>query len=99
MTTFEFFKAQYDQKRDYARTCIKAEIETDSFHFVEICGKNVFGGTAEVDPMFNIIGVDDTQEQIANGVLWKKDGYRNGKPVRFVGLTKKGMKAFYKAMF
>ena len=99
MTTFEYFKARYDANRDYMVECIRKEIPVDSFHFVEVASRFCFGGTAEVDPNFNIIGVTDTQEMKDSKMLWAKDGYRNGRPARFVGLTKKGLRAFYKAMF
>lgn len=96
MTTFEYFKNRYDANHDYMIKCIKPEIEVDSFHFVEIAWKNCWGGTVEVDPWFNITGVDDTKEMLEKGYLKKWDGYDHD---RHIALTKKGLKAFYKEMF
>ena len=99
MTTFEFFKAQYDKNHGYMVECIKPEIEVDSFHFVEVATKFAFGGTFDVDPWFNINGVSDTQEMKEKKLVSFSDSYRNGNPARKVSLTKKGLKVFYKAMF
>ena len=62
MTTFEYFKKKYDEKHDYMVECIHSDIPVDSYHFVEVAYKFCFGGTVEVDPYFNIIGVEDTKE-------------------------------------
>ena len=103
MTTFEFFKGKYNEARDYAIKCINPEIEIDSFHFVEIAWKNFFGGTADVDAWYNINGVEDTKEMIEAGYLKKWDDTswmaRQKGTSRHVALTKKGLRAFYKAMF
>ena len=103
MTTFEFFKAEYDKIHDYAVKCVNPEIEVDSFHFVQVCWKNFFGGTAKVDGWYNINGVDDTKEMIEAGYLKKWDDTswkaRQLGTTRHVALTAKGLKAFYKAMF
>ena len=99
MTTFEFFKAQYDKNHDYAVECIKKDIPVDSFHFVEVAAKFAFGGTFDVDAWFNIVGVEDTQDMREKKLIAVADGYRNGRPARKVYLTKKGLRAFYKAMF
>lgn len=99
MTTFEFFKAQYDENRDYMIKCIKKDVPIDSFHFVELGAKFAFGGTFDVDPWFNINGVDDTQEMREQKLVGTADVRRNGRNFRKVALTKKGLKAFYKAMF
>ncbi len=103
MTTFEFFKEQYDKERDYALKCVNPEIKPDSYHFVEVCWRYIFGGTTKVDPWFNIKGVDDTKEMMAAGFLKKWDDSswiaRQTGTSRHVALTKKGLKAFYKAMF
>lgn len=99
MTTFEFFKKQYDGAHDYMVQCIRKEIEVDSFHFVEVGAKFAFGGTMDVDEWFNIKGVNDTQEMREKKYVAVSDGYRNGRLARKVTLTKKGLKAFYKEMF
>lgn len=103
MTTFEFFKDQYDKKHDYLVECIHKDIPVDSFHFVEVAAKVAFGGTVKVDPWYNIIGVDDTKEMFAQGYLKKWDDgswyARHAGTSRHVALTVKGLKAFYKAMF
>lgn len=103
MTTFEFFKEQYDKKHDYMVKCINKEIPVDSFHFVQVAWRNVFGGTCKVDPWFNIIGVDDTKEMRELGYLkvWDDNSWmaRQSGTSRHVALTAKGLKAFYKAMF
>lgn len=96
MTTFEYFKKRYDENHDYMVKCINPEIPEDSFHFVEIAWKNCFGGTTDVDPWFNINGVEDTPEMFEAKMLKKWDGYDRK---RHVALTKKGLKAFYKEMF
>lgn len=98
MTTFEFFKAQYDKNHDYAVRCINKDIPVDSFHFVEVAAKCAFGGTFDVDAWFNINGVDDTQEMRNSKMVTAADVYRNGRPCRKVVLTKKGIRAFYKSM-
>lgn len=99
MTTFEYFKAQYDRNHDYMVKCIHKEIPVDSFHFVEVAYKFAFGATIEADPWFNIKGVTDTQEMREKKYVSVADVYRNGRPYRKVYLTKKGLRAFYKAMF
>ena len=103
MTAFEFFKAQYDRKRDYAIKCITPGIEPDSYKFVEIAWRYIFGGTTQIDPWYNIIGVDDTKEKLEAGLLKKWDDNswlaRQKGTSRHVALTKKGLKAFYKEMF
>lgn len=101
MTTFEFFKARYDKDHGYFVKCVNPEIEVDSFHFVEVCWRNLWGGTTNVDPWFNIIGVDDTKEMFEAGYLKKWDDNsweaRHSGTSRHIALTKKGLKAFYKA--
>ena len=103
MTTFEFFKEKYDAKHDYLVKCINPEVEVDSFKFVQIAWRNVWGGTTQVDPYFNIIGVDDTKEMFEKGYLKKWDDNswiaRHDGTSRHIALTAKGLKAFYKAMF
>lgn len=103
MTTFEFFKQQYDEKHDYLVKCINPEIPVDSFRFVEVAWKWCFGGTTKVDRYYNIIGVDDTQQMRAEKMLktWSESNWeaRMTKTDLHVALTKKGLKAFYKAMF
>lgn len=103
MTTFEFFKERYDANHDYMVKCINKDIPVDSFHFVEIAWRNCFGGTTKVDPWFNIIGVDDTKEMFELGMLKKWDDNsweaRHSGTSRHIALTKKGLRAFYKAMF
>ena len=102
MTVFEFFKEKYDAKHDYLVKCINPEVEIDSFKFVQIAWRNVWGGT-QVDPYFNIIGVDDTKEMFEKGYLKKWDDNswiaRHDGTSRHIALTAKGLKAFYKAMF
>jgi hypothetical protein len=103
MTTFEFFKIKYDNQHDYLIKCINKDIEVDSFKFVQIAWRNVWGGTTEVDPYYNIIGVEDTKEMFDLGYLKKWDDgswyARNTGTSRHIALTAKGLKAFYKAMF
>ena len=103
MTTFEYFKARYDKNHDYMVKCINPEVPVDSYHFVEIAWRNIWGGTVEVDPWFNIKGVEDTKEMFAQGYLKKWDDgswiARHDGSSRHIALTKKGLKAFYKAMF
>ena len=103
MTTFEYFKEKYDKNHDYMVKCINNEIPVDSYHFVEVAWKNCWGGTVEVDPWFNIKGVDDTKEMFEAGYLKKWDDSswtaRQSGTSRHIALTKKGLKAFYKAMF
>lgn len=103
MTTFEFFKAQYDKNHDYMIKCINPEVPVDSFHFVEIAWRYCFGGTTNVDPWFSIKGVDDTKEMFEQKMLKKWDDNsweaRHTGTSRHVALTKKGLRAFYKAMF
>lgn len=103
MTTFEYFKKQYDEKREYGIKCINSEIEIDSFRFVEIAWKNFFGSTANVDAYYNINEVEDTQEMIENGYLRKWDDNswiaRHQGTTHHVSLTKKGLKKFYQMMF
>lgn len=103
MTVFEFFKEQYDKNFEYARKCIHAEVETNSFHFVELAWEFCFGGTTKVDPWFNIIGTEDTKELLEAKLLkkWEDNSWyaRHAGTSRHVALTKKGLKAFYKAMF
>ena len=94
MTTFEYFKAQYDKNHDYMVECIHKEIPVDSYHFVEVAYKFCFGGTTDVDPWFRINGVDDTRE-----MLKKWDSRECGRALRHVALTKKGLRAFYKSQF
>ena len=103
MTTFEFFKERYDANHDYMVKCINSDIEVDSWHFVEVAWKNIWGGTTKVDSWFNIVGVDDTKEMFEKGYLKKWDDTswtaRHSGTSRHIALTKKGLKAFYKAMF
>lgn len=103
MTTFEYFKKKYDEKHDYMVECIHSDIPVDSYHFVEVAYKFCFGGTVEVDPYFNIIGVEDTKEMFEKKMLKKWDDNswvaRQAGTSRHIALTKKGLKAFYKAMF
>lgn len=103
MTTFEYFKARYDANHDYMVKCINPEIPVDSFHFVQVAWRNCFGGTVEVDPWFNIIGVSDTKEMLEQKMLKKWDDNsweaRQRGTSRHIALTAKGLKAFYKAMF
>lgn len=103
MTTFEFFKERYDENHDYMVKCINEDIPVDSFHFVEVAWQNFFGGTAKVDPWYNIEGVDDTKEMFELEYLKKWDDHswmaRQRGTTQHVALTKKGLKAFYKAMF
>lgn len=103
MTTFEFFKQKYDDKHDYLVKCINPEVPVDSFKFVQIAWRNVWGGTTQVDPYFNIIGVDDTSEMFELGYLKKWDDNswyaRQAGTSRHIALTTKGLKAFYKQMF
>lgn len=102
MTTFEYFKNQYDERHDYAVKCINSEIEIDSYHFVEIAWKNFFGCTV-TDNFFNINGVDDTQEMIYTGYLKKREDHswkaRQLGRDHMVALTAKGLKKFYQMMF
>ena len=95
MTTFQFFKAQYDANHDYMVECIKKDIPEDSFRFVQVAAKFAFGGTHEVDQNFNIIGTTDGDEVFKLGYIKRVDTYRYGKPYRHVSLTAKGLKAFY----
>lgn len=103
MTTFEFFKQKYDDKHDYLVKCINPEVPIDSFKFVQIAWRNVWGGTTQVDPYFNIIGVDDTSEMFELEYLKKWDDNswyaRQAGTSRHIALTAKGLKAFYKQMF
>ena len=103
MTVFEFFKNQYDSKHDYLVKCINPEIPVDSFKFVQVAWKNFFGGTADVDPWYNIDGTEDTNEMFEAGYLKKWDDTswkaRQTGTSRHVALNAKGLKAFYKAMF
>lgn len=103
MNTFEFFKEKYDNQHDYLIKCINPEVPIDSFRFVQIAWKNCWGGTTQVDPWFNIIGVDDTTEMLNLGYLKKWDDNswyaRQAGTSRHIALTAKGLKAFYKAMF
>jgi hypothetical protein len=96
MTTFEFFKERYEAQHDYLVKCINPEIPVDSFEFVQIAWRNCWGGTTQVDPWFNIIGVEDTKQMFDLGYLKKCDGADRR---RHIALTAKGLKAFYKAMF
>lgn len=103
MTTFEYFKNRYDNQHDYLVKCINPEIAVDSFHFVEVAWRNCWGGTTEVDPWYNIKGVNDTREMRDQKYLkvWDDGSWyaRNTGTSRHVALTKKGLKAFYKAIF
>jgi hypothetical protein len=103
MTTFEYFKERYDKQHDYFVKCINPEIPVDSFHFVQVAWRNFWGGTTNVDPWFNINGVDDTKEMFEAGYLKKWDDCswyaRHTGTDRHVALNAKGLKAFYKAMF
>lgn len=103
MTTFEFFKERYEAQHDYLVKCINPEIPVDSFKFVQIAWRNCWGGTTQVDPWFNIIGVEDTKEMFDLGYLKKWDDgswyARQAGTSRHIALTAKGLKAFYKAMF
>lgn len=97
MTAFEFFKDQYDKNHDYMVEGMHKEIPVDSFHFVEVAWKYCFGCTTDVDVWYNIAGVDDTHEMLEKKYLkrWEAGNPRK----RYVALTKKGLRAFYKAMF
>lgn len=103
MTTFEYFKKQYDKNRDYFIKCINPEIPVDSYHFVKVAWDYYFGGTVEVDPYYNIKGVDDTRAMLDAKMLkkWDDNSWRARQlgTSRHVALTAKGLKAFYKAMF
>lgn len=103
MTTFEFFKEEYNKNRGYAIKRINPEIEVDSYKFVEAAWEHFFGGTAKVDNWYGIIGVDDTDEMFKQGYLkkWDDNSWKAKQlgRTRHVALTKKGLKAFYKAMF
>lgn len=103
MTTFEFFKEQYDKQHDYLVKCISNEIPVDSFEFVQIAWRNFWGGTTRVDPRYNIIGVDDTKEMLELGYLkrWNEDSWRARQTgtSRHIALTAKGLKTFYKTIF
>lgn len=103
MTTFEYFKNEYDKHHDYFVKSINPEIPVDSFRFVKVVWENFWGGTTKVDPHYNIIGVDDTQEQFEKKNLkrWDDNGWeaRHRGTSRHVALTAKGLKAFYKEMF
>lgn len=103
MTTFEFFKERYDKQHDYLVKCINNEIPVDSFKFVQIAWRNVWGGTTQVDPWYNIVGVDDTKEMLDLGYLKKWDDgswyARQTGTSRHIALTAKGLRAFYKAIF
>ena len=103
MTTFEFFKKKYDNQHDYLVRCINPEIPVDSFKFVQTAWRNFWGGTAEVDPYYNIIGVEDTKEMFDLGYLkkWDDNSWKAKKTgtTRHIDLTAKGFKAFYKTMF
>jgi hypothetical protein len=103
MTTFEFFKAEYDKVRDYGIKCINPEVQVDSFQFVQIAWRNFFGSTAQVDAWYNIRTVDDTKEMFDLGYLKKWDdtswAARQRGTSRHVALTAKGLRVFYKEMF
>lgn len=100
MTTFEYFKAKFDKDYDYLDKCVRPNVERGSFHFLEVVANaGAFGGTVDVDAYFNIIGVSDTQEMRAAGFVRAWDDSRNGRSRRHVGLTKKGLRAFYKDQF
>ena len=103
MTTFEYFKQKYDNQHDYLVKCINAEIPVDSFRFVQVAWRNCWGGTVEVDPWYNINGVDDTKEMFAQQYLKKWDDpswyARHAGTSRHIALTAKGLRAFYKTMF
>lgn len=103
MTTFEFFKTEYDKVRDYAIKCINPEIPVDSFEFVKLAWDYCFGSTVQVDAWYNIKGVEDTKEMFEKGFLKKWDDTswkaRQLGTTRHVALTVKGLKAFYKTMF
>lgn len=102
MTTFEYFKARYDANHDYMVKCISPAVPVDSFRFAQIASRYCWGGTTEVDPWFNIRGVDDTEEMFSLGYLKKWDDNswlaRHDGTSRHVALTAKGLKAFYKTM-
>lgn len=104
MTTFEYFKNQYDKVRDYGIKCINPEIEVDSFHFVQVAWRNFFGGTTEINTWDGTIkGVDDTKEMFEAGYLkkWEDTSWtaRHRGASLHIALNAKGLKAFYKAMF
>ena len=103
MTTFEFFKGKYDAQHDYLVKCINPEVPVDSFRFVQIAWRNLWGGTTEVDPWYNTNGVNDTNEMFEAGFLKKWDdtswAARHSGTSRHIALTAKGLKAFFKAMF
>lgn len=103
MTTFEYFKAEYDKIHDLLIKVINPEVEVDSYRFVEIAWKHLFGGTCKVDKWYNIEGTNDCEEMFKAGYLKKWDDTRWEARMRgttqHVALTKKGLKAFYKATF
>lgn len=103
MTTFEFFKEQYEAMHDYLVKCINPKVQVDSFEFVKIAWQNFFGGTAKVDPWYSIQGVTDTNEMFKLGYLKKWDDCswiaRQKGTSRHIALTAKGLKAFYKDQF
>ena len=103
MTTFEYFKSKYDDNHDYMVKCINPEIPVDSFHFVEVAWRNMWGGTIDVDQWYNINGVEDTSEMFEKKYLkrWDDNSWeaRHTGTSRHIALTKKGLRAFYKAMF
>lgn len=103
MTAYEYFKLKYDEQHDYLVKCINPEVPVDSFRFVQIAWRNCWGGTIDVDPWFNIKGVDDTKELLEKKCLKKWDDSswvaRQSGTNRHIALTAKGLKEFYKAMF
>lgn len=103
MTTFEFFKGLYDKNHDYFISRINSEIPVDSFKFVHTVWQNFWGGTTEVDSMYNIIGVSDTKEMLDKGYLkkWNDNSWKAKKlgTSRHVSLTAKGLRTFYNTVF
>lgn len=103
MTVFEYFKKQYDENHEYIAERINPEIPVDSFKFVKVAYENFFGGTTEVDSMYNIFGVSDTQEmlQLCYVRKWDDNSWlaKQKNSTRHISLTLKGLREFYKQMF
>lgn len=103
MTTFEFFKNQYDSRKEYAIKRINPTIEVDSFQFVKVASKCCFGGTYEWGYNNKVNRPSDFDYMIENKLLGKRE-YTNWQ-ARQLGrtecyfLTAKGLKEFYKEMF
>lgn len=102
MTAFEFFKKQYDEKKEYALKCINPEIEVDSLHFVQVASKCAFGGTFGWDWKHRENRPDDFEEMLSKKYLGHREfssweAKQLGK-TDFYFLTVKGIKEFYKVM-